>query len=96
MLKLLYFCTFVLLYFFTFLVKKLLYFSDRIRTSINVLGDGFGAGIVYHLSKDELNKMDELKKLDSLEIVTIPQQNCGNISLDEKENITELTTEIKI
>lgn len=31
---------------------------DRIRTSINVLGDAFGAGIVYHLSKAELDKMD--------------------------------------
>ncbi|KAG8296209.1 Excitatory amino acid transporter 2 [Homalodisca vitripennis] len=31
---------------------------DRIRTSINVLGDGYGAGIVYHMSKDELDKMD--------------------------------------
>lgn len=31
---------------------------DRIRTSINVLGDAFGAGIVYHLSKGELDKMD--------------------------------------
>ncbi|RZF45728.1 hypothetical protein LSTR_LSTR011867 [Laodelphax striatellus] len=31
---------------------------DRIRTSINVLGDGYGAGIVYHLSKDELDRMD--------------------------------------
>lgn len=31
---------------------------DRIRTSINVLGDAFGAGIVYHLSKGELDKID--------------------------------------
>lgn len=35
---------------------------DRFRTMINVLGDAIGAGIVYHLSKNELgvqNKMDE-------------------------------------
>merc|ERR1712029_1258435 len=31
---------------------------DRFRTAINVLGDAIGAGIVYHLSKDELSKMD--------------------------------------
>merc|ERR1712066_1009346 len=32
---------------------------DRFRTAINVLGDAFGAGIVYHLSKNELKKMDQ-------------------------------------
>ncbi|CAK9298361.1 unnamed protein product [Gordionus sp. m RMFG-2023] len=31
---------------------------DRIRTSINVLGDGIGAGIVDHLSRAELDKID--------------------------------------
>lgn len=34
---------------------------DRIRTSINVLGDAFGAGIVDHLTKDELAEMDAKK-----------------------------------
>lgn len=33
-------------------------FSDRIRTSINVLGDAFGAGIVYHYTKEELQQSD--------------------------------------
>ncbi|XP_053706981.1 solute carrier family 1 member 9 isoform X2 [Synchiropus splendidus] len=31
---------------------------DRMRTSINVVGDSFGAGIVDHLSKAELNEID--------------------------------------
>lgn len=31
---------------------------DRFRTAINVLGDSLGAGIVYHLSKDELDQME--------------------------------------
>lgn len=31
---------------------------DRIRTSINVVGDAYGAGIVHHLSKNQLAKMD--------------------------------------
>lgn len=34
------------------------WFLDRIRTSINVLGDAYGAGVVYHLSKEELEKWD--------------------------------------
>lgn len=33
---------------------------DRFRTAINVLGDSIGAGIVYHLSKDELADMEKL------------------------------------
>ncbi|KAM4703987.1 excitatory amino acid transporter 2-like [Rhinophrynus dorsalis] len=31
---------------------------DRMRTSINVVGDSFGAGIIYHLSKTELAAID--------------------------------------
>merc|ERR1719250_94618 len=31
---------------------------DRFRTAINVLGDSIGAGIVYHLSKNELDEME--------------------------------------
>uniref|UniRef100_A0A3B4XRS8 Amino acid transporter n=1 Tax=Seriola lalandi dorsalis TaxID=1841481 RepID=A0A3B4XRS8_SERLL len=31
---------------------------DRMRTSINVVGDSFGAGIVDHLSKAELTELD--------------------------------------
>ncbi|XP_015792732.1 excitatory amino acid transporter [Tetranychus urticae] len=40
---------------------------DRLRTSINVLGDAFGAGIVYYLSKDELDKFDQEHGLELLE-----------------------------
>jgi len=32
---------------------------DRFRTAINVLGDSIGAGIVYALSKKELDKIDQ-------------------------------------
>merc|ERR1712098_923011 len=33
---------------------------DRFRTTINVLGDSIGAGIVNHLSKEELIRLDKL------------------------------------
>lgn len=45
----------------------MLFFSDRLRTSINVLGDAYGAGIVYHLSKDELDRMDAERGADAAE-----------------------------
>lgn len=33
--------------------------SDRFRTMINVLGDSIGAGLVYEMSKKELEELDE-------------------------------------
>ncbi|XP_036003710.1 solute carrier family 1 member 9 isoform X2 [Fundulus heteroclitus] len=36
---------------------------DRMRTSINVVGDSFGAGIVDHLSKAELAELDAAEML---------------------------------
>ncbi|XP_007426482.1 excitatory amino acid transporter 2 [Python bivittatus] len=36
---------------------------DRMRTSVNVVGDSFGAGIVYHLSKAELENLDAHHKI---------------------------------
>ncbi|XP_057318656.1 excitatory amino acid transporter-like isoform X1 [Microplitis mediator] len=48
---------------------------DRLRTSVNVLGDGFGAGIVYHLSKDELDLVDQAKKMESMELGDTEDEN---------------------
>ncbi|VDK86717.1 unnamed protein product [Onchocerca ochengi] len=36
---------------------------DRIRTSINVLGDAFGAGIVHHFSRKQLAIIDAERRL---------------------------------
>lgn len=44
-----------------------IFLRDRLRTSINVLGDAYGAGIVYHLSKDELDRMDAERIVDTAE-----------------------------
>ena len=39
-----------------------LFAPARFRTAINVLGDSIGAGLVYHMSKDELDKMSHASK----------------------------------
>lgn len=48
--------------------------SDRMRTSINVVGDSFGAGIVDHLSRAELTELDaaEMQMLQPEELDFIP------------------------
>ncbi|GIY23699.1 hypothetical protein CDAR_529811 [Caerostris darwini] len=51
---------------------------DRIRTSVNVLGDAFGAGIVYHLSKKELDQMDaELAAREEVEMLDTRKFSIG-------------------
>ncbi|KAK7873470.1 hypothetical protein R5R35_011817 [Gryllus longicercus] len=63
---------------------------DRIRTSINVLGDAYGAGIVFHLSKDELDRMDAERMAEQAEAGEIeklsgdkfsPSGDCALVSL---------------
>ena len=39
---------------------------DRIRTAINVVGDAFGAGIVEHLSCNDLMSMDFMQCEDAV------------------------------
>ncbi|XP_054706096.1 excitatory amino acid transporter-like [Uloborus diversus] len=58
---------------------------DRIRTSVNVLGDAYGAGIVYHLSKNELDQMDaelaareEVEMLDTRKFSIGPRGSIGS------------------
>ncbi len=43
-----------------------LYFcSDRFRTAINVFGDSIGCAIVQHLSRKELNAIDDKQIIDA-------------------------------
>ncbi|XP_034248485.1 excitatory amino acid transporter-like [Thrips palmi] len=58
---------------------------DRIRTSINVLGDGFGAGIVYHLSKDELDQMDHEREADDAELGVVGLLEARKLSVLDEE-----------
>lgn len=50
---------------------------DRLRTSINVLGDAYGCGIVEHLSRTELKKLDEEAEAEFAQIIakTTPREN---------------------
>jgi len=49
---------------------SLQFFRDRLRTTTNVLGDSLGAGIVEHLSRQELDAQD---------------CELGNSGIEEKE-----------
>lgn len=49
-------------------------YRDRFRTMTNVVGDSFGAGIVYHLSKDELSGYND-DKTDNLNLVRVDIPN---------------------
>ena len=44
---------------FHFLIFIVCFSRDRFRTVVNVLGDAIGAGIVGHLSRDELKNADQ-------------------------------------
>lgn len=62
---------------------------DRFRTAVNVLGDAIGAGIVYHLSKKELEKMDNdmvenPTKSNDLPLTTVTNNGETNPAYTEK------------
>ena len=50
------------------------YYRDRFRTAINVLGDAYGAGLIAHLSREELAQMDRELYLDDIEMTVKSSQ----------------------
>ncbi|XP_071951932.1 excitatory amino acid transporter 1-like [Antedon mediterranea] len=56
------------------------WFLDRCRTTVNVEGDSIGAGIIYHLTKDELDKED----------AGTGYVRCGSDEQVNKNNIEEI------
>ena len=60
-------------------------FSDRIRTSINIIGDSYGAGIVYHLSKKELAEQDRLREEEERRAREEEETRDVGIEIDGKQ-----------
>ncbi|KAM4652812.1 excitatory amino acid transporter 2-like [Discoglossus pictus] len=61
---------------------------DRMRTSINVVGDSFGAGIIYHLSKAELAAIDAKHEAkDGTDMVKLHLMNHEVIKKPLREGI---------
>nr|CDS31543.1 excitatory amino acid transporter 2 [Hymenolepis microstoma] len=61
---------------------------DRIRTSINVMGDAFGAGIVAHLCRDQL--LVPPKRLNSIS-VAIPHTKWNETDPESADELDDLT-----
>uniref|UniRef100_A0A674PHA2 Amino acid transporter n=1 Tax=Takifugu rubripes TaxID=31033 RepID=A0A674PHA2_TAKRU len=60
---------------------------DRFRTSVNVVGDSYGAGIVYHLSKAELEELDaQAAKSDDIEMMTKTQSYYDDMKNHHENN----------
>ena len=74
----------------------LIFCHFRFRTTVNVLGDAIGAGIVYHLSKKELDKMDQMesenKNHDGIELDTQKSSENAN-GLENGKTNHSFTTE---
>ncbi|GMS91610.1 hypothetical protein PENTCL1PPCAC_13785 [Pristionchus entomophagus] len=65
---------------------------DRIRTSVNVMGDGYGAGIIHHLTKNSLLEADEDEVLKQIRS-DIEMLNNPNVAMtanfDETRKISK-------
>ncbi|XP_049929701.1 excitatory amino acid transporter 2b isoform X1 [Epinephelus moara] len=60
---------------------------DRFRTSVNVVGDSYGAGIVYHMSKAELEELDaHTAKSDDIEMMTKTQSYYDDMKNHHENN----------
>ena len=65
-------------------VNKYLFF--RFRTAINVLGDSIGAGIVYHLSKEELDQMGGKAKHADGGFESVPMNDIDEMNGEQKNS----------
>lgn len=55
---------------------------DRLRTTVNVWGDSIGAGIVDHLSRKEIEALEEERRRnDGYEVVSQEEEVNGQIKI---------------
>ncbi|XP_048374042.1 excitatory amino acid transporter 2-like [Sphaerodactylus townsendi] len=60
---------------------------DRMRTSINVVGDSFGAGIIHHLSQKELAILDGRSEGRGPDSIALKLQVVGNHQVSREGSI---------
>lgn len=53
-------------------------FRDRFNTVINVFGDCIGVSLIHHVSKDELERMDEQERNLSRYKTTLSEEKAEN------------------
>lgn len=66
-------------------------FRDRIRTVVNVMGDSFGAGIIYEWSKDDIRELNERttsreRNFSSNSVRETQARNQSSINLDHNSS----------
>ncbi|KAL5009655.1 hypothetical protein ScPMuIL_011960 [Solemya velum] len=66
------------------------WFLDRVRTSVNVLGDSIGAGIVAHLSRHELEAQDR-EKIEDVEMNQVEDLK-EDAEVEEMQTLTDKPT----
>ena len=72
-----------------FFTCRYYFIRDRFRTCVNVMGDALGAGIVDHLSRDDI-KLSELDANDETPL----KHNVGALEdeADEEEDPLKMTS----
>ena len=58
-------------------------YRDRIRTAVNVVGDAFGAGIVEHLSRNDLMSMDFTAREDAVPLEPVERYTPKTEEINE-------------
>lgn len=71
---------------------------DRLRTSINVLGDSYGCGIVAHLSSRELKNLDEMAEQEYNKILSAKHESeaKGNLAVELRSRHSSASIHSKI